>query len=185
MTSDRIFTAGDLSGLINMITGSTGNELPNVWRSVVSKIGKKNDEIPGEENITLGEKLAANSHVVDLKNGVLLVEANHSGWIQYLKFNQKFILKGLKWALPDLKIKGLAFRVAGSSANLSDTYENQVKKARSELDAKIEKQEKELAQLENKKLAQKKEEKTSEGLPPEMLERFERLKNSMLTNSKE
>ena len=59
MTSDRIFTAGDLSGLINMITGSTGNELPNVWRSVVSKIGKKNDEIPGEENITLGEKLAA------------------------------------------------------------------------------------------------------------------------------
>ena len=185
MTSDRIFTAGDLSGLINMITGSTGNELPNVWRSVVSKIGKKNDEIPGEENITLGEKLAANSHVVDLKNGVLLVEANHSGWIQYLKFNQKFILQGLKWALPDLQIKGLAFRVAGSSANLSDTYENQVKKARSELDAKIEKQEKELAQLENKQLVQKNEEKTSEGLPPEMLERFERLKNSMLTNSKE
>ena len=83
-----------------------------------------------------------------------------------------------------MQIKGLAFRVAGSSANLSDTYENQVKKARSELDAKIEKQEKELAQLENKKLAQKNEEKTSEGLPPEMLERFERLKNSMLTNSK-
>ena len=45
MTSDRIFTAGDLSGLINMITGSTGNELPNVWRSVVSKIGKKNESM--------------------------------------------------------------------------------------------------------------------------------------------
>lgn len=184
MSNDRIYTAGDLSGFVSMITNSNGNELPNVWRNVVSKIGKKNEE-DGDEVLSLGEKLAANSHVVDLKNGVLLVEANHSGWIQYLKFNQKFILQGLKWAVPDLKITGLAFRVAGSTANLSDRYDEQLKKEKQEMNARIEETEKQLSELDSKRNSKKVDVKPSEGLPPEMLERFERLKSSMLTNSKE
>lgn len=186
MTNDYIHTAGDLSGLISMITNSSGNELPNIWRTVVSKIGKNNnEEVEGDEVISLGEKLAANSHVVDLKNGVLLVEANHSGWIQYLKMYQKFIIKGLSWAVPDLKINSLAFRVAGSTANLSERYDEQVAKAQKEMNEKIEATEQKLKKMENKENKPENNKNSSEGLPPELLATFERLKSSMLTNSKE
>lgn len=173
MTNENFFTPSDLQMFINNLTHTGDKELPNIWRNVVSKIGKK--DLDDNETLSLGEKLAANSHVVDLKNGVLLVEANHSGWIQYLKFNQKFILQGLKWALPDLKINNLAFRVAGSTANLSDIYDNQLKKEKMEMDKKIAAQEKELSKLENKN-----DDKRPKGsLPPEILARFEHLKNSM------
>lgn len=184
MINDRIYSSGDLQNFISMITKTSENGLPNIWKNVVSKIGKREDENDNEV-VTLGEKLAANSHVVDLKNGVLLVEANHPGFIQYLKMYQKFILKGLNWALPDLKINNLAFRLAGSNANLSVDYEEQAVKAKNEMNKKIEDTEKQLEKLNLNKNDEKNENKNGGELPPELLERFERLKSSMLTNSKE
>lgn len=178
--NDRIISAADMMNFASSLISKNENELPGVWRKVVSKIGKKNEE--DDEALTLGEKLAANSHVVDFKNGILLVEANHSGWIQYLKFNEKFILQGLKWSLPDLKISSLAFRVAGSKVSLKDSYDDLVKKDKQEMAQKIEQQEKELSKL-GKNQPEKKEGETE--LPDELKERFARLRQSMLTNSKE
>lgn len=178
MNDDRVYSAADMMNFAAGFFSSNESELPNTWKKVVSKVGKKSDP-EDDEVLTIGEKLAANSHVIDLKNGILLIEANHSGWIQYLKFNEKFILQGLKWALPDLKITSLAYRVSGSTATLKDIYNTQVQKAKKEMEEKIEAQEKELSKI------NKKESKNSEDLPDELKERFERLKNSMLTNSKE
>lgn len=181
MNDNKIFTAADMTNfVVNFAISNNENEILNVWKKVVSKIGKKKED--DDEALTLGEKLAANSHVVDLKNGVLLVEVNHSGWIQYFKFNQKFILQGLKWALPDLKINSLAFRVTGSNANLSDSYENQVKKYKSEMNKKIDEQEKILSKYQKQDLSQNEEKKSS--LPPELEKRFENIKKMILTNSK-
>ncbi len=176
MNDNKIFTAADMMNFVTNLDSIGGKELPNIWKKVVSKIGKKNDD---DENISLGEKLAANSHVVDFKNGILLVEVNHSGWIQYFKFNQKFILKGLNWSLPDFKINSLAFRLSGSNVNLSESYEEQLKKYNDERNKKIDEQEEKLSKIE--KSSEKVEIKSS--LPPELEQRFENLKKMILTNS--
>lgn len=180
MTDNQIFSAADMMLKAANISSFAGNELPSVWKQVVSKIHSYKDE--GEDNerrMPIGERLAGNTRVIDLKNGVLLVETDHPGWMQYLKFYQKFILKGIKMALPNLKINSLAFRVAGTSVSLSETYEEHLQKLKKEENAKLEKQEKELQKYD------KKSENSSSGttLPPEILAKFDSIRESMLTNS--
>lgn len=155
-----------------------GDEISNMWVKVVSRIGKNKDMTEDEKNceISLGERIAINSHVVDLKNGVLLVEANHSGWIQYLRMYQKFIINGLNWNLPNLKIKNLAFRVAGSQAKLSETYEDSLKKAQKEMFSKIEK----IENATNKNVNQEeKKADNNKDLPPEFYAMFDKLARSV------
>ena len=79
--------------------------------------------------------------------------------------------------LPDLKINSLAFRVAGEKANLSERYDNQLAKGRKELSKKLEKEDKELEKYDKKSSS-----KGSE-LPPELLAKFDSIRESMLTNS--
>ena len=82
-----------------------------VWRKVL--LGIKSSTNPNE-----GANLAARSRVVDLKNGVLLVEADHPGWIELLQLRKNFILKGLSMFAPDMGVQTLAFRVAGKRGNV-------------------------------------------------------------------
>ena len=59
----------------------------------------------------VGEQLAAHSHVSDVKNGVLIVEAEHPGWIQLLQLRQSAILRGLEARFPELGLRSIAFRL--------------------------------------------------------------------------
>lgn len=59
-----------------------------------------------------GESLAAHSRPVDLRNGIVYVEASHAGWIQLLQMEQDRILDSMKKSFPDLGIRGIAFRLA-------------------------------------------------------------------------
>lgn len=158
------------------LTNIQGNELPTVWRKVVSKVGENNKV--NEDEISFGEKLANNSHVVDLKNGVLLIEANHPGWIQYLKMYERFILKGLKMQVPNLTIKNLAFRVAGSQVSLSESYEESLRREQQKMNERIDQQEQKLNNF-----YKQSEPKRESKLPQELLDKFESMKQSMLTNT--
>ncbi len=75
--------------------------LLTVWVKVVSSV--KNN----------GMQLADHSRVVDYKNGTLLVEADHSAWIQILQMNKKYIIVGLQRNLPQLEIRNLMFKLSG------------------------------------------------------------------------
>jgi hypothetical protein len=61
----------------------------------------------------VGERLAAHSRVVDLDKGILIVEAEHPGWIQLLQLCQTKALESLSKRFPDLAFRGIAFRLAG------------------------------------------------------------------------
>ncbi|MCR4743579.1 MAG: DUF721 domain-containing protein [Treponema sp.] len=166
-------------------------ELPSAWKKVVSNIGKNKNSGEEESEISLGERIAGNSHVVDLKNGVVLVEANHSGWIQYLRMYKKFIIKGLKWALPNLKIEDLAFRIAGSQAKLSDQYDNLVKKEKEKLYEKFSREEESLKNFSGANAPSNKSTNKNNSnanskteLPPELNSIFERIKKEMLEEEK-
>jgi len=179
---DFVSSSEMINSIMNILSSENSNEIFSVWKRVVSNIGKKKDAKPEDDEICLGERLANNTRVVDLKNGVLLVEANHSGWIQYLRMYQNFILKGLNWAVPDLKIHNLAFRLAGSNVNLSNQYDELVQKEKNRMSEKIDSEEKKIAE----KLGNQKKDSGSEtgGLPPEIMARFEKLKKEMENDDK-
>lgn len=172
----NIVNAADIISAVTDFSKHDDNEISSVWSKVLSKIGYK-EGVSDSENNFIGRRLAANSRVVDLKNGVLLVEANHSGWIQYLKMYQNFILKGLKWGCPALKISTLAFRVRGSQASLSDIYENQLEKAQSKMNEKIENQERELQRRFGQNHQNEENSENSGKLPKDLFEKLENLKS--------
>ena len=189
--NNEIVSANQLMSKYLNIDFQRADRITSTWKKVVSRVhSNKYESEDSERRIPIGERLAGNTRVVDLKNGVLLVEADHSGWIQYLRFYQNYILKGLKMELPDLKITSLAYRLAGSDAKLSDSYDNQVKKSKEELEEKIDRQELELKKFyESKNDKKNKAENQAEsekkgGLPADLLAKFENIKNDMLTNSK-
>lgn len=82
-----------------------------VWPSyAVPDTGKKNEDIPAA---------AVHSQIKDLEKGVLLVEADHPGWIQILQTKQGELLSAVQRRYPELNIRGLAFRL--SRAPVPDT----------------------------------------------------------------
>lgn len=185
MNDNKIISSSEMMMHVMNLTPMSGNELPSVWKKVVSKVRSyKDDSEDSERRMPIGERLAGNTRVIDLKNGILLVETDHPGWIQYLRMYQKFILNGLKMALPELKIKGLAFRVAGSCVSLSDTYEEQLQKEKEEAEKRLEAQEEKLKEFSK---SDKNDEKSanSSTLPPEILAKFDSIKADILTNSKD
>jgi len=59
-----------------------------------------------------GENLAAHSRPVDVRNGIVFVEATHPGWIQLLQMEQNRILGTIRRTFPELGISGIAFKLA-------------------------------------------------------------------------
>jgi len=51
-----------------------------------------------------GEDMSSHSTIKDLTNGILLVEADHPGWIQLLQMRKKNILKKVQKTYPELDI---------------------------------------------------------------------------------
>ena len=58
-----------------------------------------------------GEHLAAHSEIKDIRNGVVVVEADHPGWIQLLQLRQHTLLDALRRRFPDLGIRSLRLQL--------------------------------------------------------------------------
>lgn len=149
----------------------------NVWKKILLSI--KSYTNPNE-----GQNLADHSKVVDLKNGILLIEVDHPGWIELLQLHKKYIMIGLKRNLPDINIKTLAFRLKGKKDDLFAGYETKStpEKVRTKIEERLENDEK---ILQNSGAFATKGEKSRENkeLPQELACIFDDLKQSMLTNS--
>jgi len=59
----------------------------------------------------VGERLAAHSWIADIDRGVLIVEAEHPGWIQLLQLKQREILASVAHSYPDFGLKSVVFRL--------------------------------------------------------------------------
>lgn len=174
-----------------VFSDSAEGQLSSAWRKVVSKIKSVSETSDSDESsdkrIPLGERLACNTRVVDLKKGVLVVESDHPGWIQYIKFYQKFILKGLAMESPELEIKSLAFRLKEVKEEPLDVYKQALKKAREELWKKNEAREKEIEEFfsTSEQKPEKSEKTEPSKLPPELLSKIESIRQSLLTKDAE
>jgi predicted nucleic acid-binding Zn ribbon protein len=59
-----------------------------------------------------GDKIASHSRIRELEHSVLLVEADHPGWIQILQTKEKDLLDTLRRRFPDRNITGISFRLS-------------------------------------------------------------------------
>jgi predicted nucleic acid-binding Zn ribbon protein len=58
-----------------------------------------------------GDTFAAHSWIRELEHSILLVEADHPGWIQMLQIKEKDLLDALRRRFPDQRIAGISFRL--------------------------------------------------------------------------
>lgn len=166
----RIFTNIEKSEIEN------GNKVLRAWKSTVESIRNNS-----ENGHNLGKNLASHSRIIDLKNGVLLVEVDHSGWIQILKIYQKYIITGLKKHVPYLKIDSITFRNKGSSAKLADIRQSEdfQKKMMKNMENQFEKEEEMLKKFE---FNSKKSENSNIGALPDSVQKiFDSMRCDMLT----
>lgn len=105
--------------------------ITNGWKYVLSSIKSRN-------NKNIGELLISHTRVVDLKNGILLVETDHSGYIQTLQMYNSYIIRGMNKKYPELEIKTLSFRLKGTNFELKDIKEktNKEKYTEEEIESK-------------------------------------------------
>ena len=90
----------------------------------------------------VGPRLAAHSRVADIDRGLLIVEAEHPGWIQLLQLRQTRILEDVARRYPELALRGIAFRLSGSGGTASrraEKVDTTVDEPESMPDTKIEK----------------------------------------------
>jgi len=69
-------------------------------------------EFFGSWKAIAGERLAAHSRISDIDKGLLIVEAEHPGWIQLLQLRQSEILGAATQRFPELGLRGILFRLA-------------------------------------------------------------------------
>lgn len=116
MTNDEdINKASDLlESLFSDMLGDKVKEESNLrkgWKRVLEHIPK--DEKTVEKYGYVGEKLAAHSRIIELKNNLLYLETDHPGWIQLFSLYRNKILKGLKKEFPELEIRDFSFMLKG------------------------------------------------------------------------
>jgi hypothetical protein len=59
-----------------------------------------------------GTRLGEHSRPVDIRHGILIVEAEHQGWMQLLQLQQDRILEEIARRFPELEISGVAFKLS-------------------------------------------------------------------------
>jgi len=58
-----------------------------------------------------GPRLGDHPRPVDVRNGILIVEAEHSGWIQLLQMRQEQIVASVQQRYPELGVRAMALKL--------------------------------------------------------------------------
>jgi predicted nucleic acid-binding Zn ribbon protein len=86
----------------------SSSELFNSWEKIVCQVwphgeNQINEDIPAA---------AVHSRIKNLERGMLIVEADHPGWIQILQTKQAELLQAIQYRYPKQDIRGIAFRLS-------------------------------------------------------------------------
>ena len=138
------------------------NKVVSTWKKILEKI--HSDLNPNE-----GNNLISHTRPVDLKNDVLFVEADHPGWIELLNMHKKFIMRGLEYYVPDLKIKNFCCQLKGEKQNFFGKISNVKKPDMNEIESRR------IEEI-NRKFEKKDEKTVNTELPPEILKLFKDMK---------
>jgi predicted nucleic acid-binding Zn ribbon protein len=59
-----------------------------------------------------GEALAGHSRLIDVQNGILLVEVDHPGWLQMLQLRKAAIMDAARRTAPLASVEGIRVRLS-------------------------------------------------------------------------
>jgi hypothetical protein len=128
---DNVHTMADIVNYFRARTAAqmqSVNTTAAVWKKILFSMDGKKENFDGQKSHN-GENLFYHSKIIDKKNGALVIEVDHPGWITLFQFSQKYILNGFKRFAPELNITSLSFVLAGQKTK---TLESQQKKVRGE-----------------------------------------------------
>lgn len=57
----------------------------------------------------VGADIASHSQVVDVRNGMVVIQADHPGWLQLIQLRQETILRKIRKAYPELHIRNMRY----------------------------------------------------------------------------
>ena len=83
-------------------------DLFSSWQKIAAEVWPRN---PGAEKEDV-PAAASHSQIKELDKGVLLIEADHPGWIQILQTKQSQLLSAVQRRYPNLGIRAIAFRLS-------------------------------------------------------------------------
>jgi len=58
-----------------------------------------------------GDHLAAHSRIVELEGTVLVIEADHPGWVQLIQMKRTVILETIRKQFPDLEVTAMSIKL--------------------------------------------------------------------------
>lgn len=64
----------------------------------------------------VGDHIAAHSRIVELDKTVLVIEADHPGWIQLIQMKRTTILESIRRQFPDLTVTAISIKLRKSGA---------------------------------------------------------------------
>ncbi|GHT86295.1 hypothetical protein FACS1894137_11660 [Spirochaetia bacterium] len=96
-----------------------GDLLASFFDERVLKKAKGYSELFSSWQSIAGDNIAAHSRIQELEHSVLLVEADHPGWIQILQTREKVLLDALRRRFPEQNITGISFRLIRERSELS------------------------------------------------------------------
>lgn len=172
--NEKVVSAGNIMEMLfsnlNVEDSSKAITISNEWKKIVSKI-KSSPDIDEKRNDNLGNNISDHSRIVDLKNGVLLVEADHPGYINLLQFYKNFILKGFQMNGNKYGIRNVAFKLSGSRGFAEESIEEREEHARKIVERQMEKEDEGIKPAESELIANRKRRE----LPPELNSIFENI----------
>lgn len=130
-----------------------------------------------------GARLGEHSKPTDIRHNILIVEAEHQGWMQLLQLQQDRMLGDIQRRFPDLEIRGIAWRLASEPVSESASrraFKPGEAEAPAPVGARAESQhpgpEDRARPVETSQPAENRE---ASGLPPELRAKFARIKKNI------
>jgi hypothetical protein len=96
-----------------------GDLLASFFDERVLKTARGYSELFSSWQSIAGDNIAAHSRIRELEHSVVLVEADHPGWIQILQTREKGLLDTLHRRFPEQNITGISFRLSREPPVLS------------------------------------------------------------------
>ena len=140
------------------------------WKKIVTSV-------KSIVNPDCGNSMYAHSQVIDVKDGTILLQVDHPGFIQLFETHKKYILRGLEMHIPQMKIKNMSYVL-----NKKNDYNTPREMTKEEVRKSLEKQYPEEKISDNAITEQNSSRQRY--FPPELEAIFSRMRNSILTNDK-
>lgn len=89
-----------------------GDLLHNFFDEKVMKTAKEYSQLFSVWIAVAGDQCAAHSRIIDLKGTLLIVEADHPGWVQILQTRQTELLTSIQRKIPHFTISSISFKLS-------------------------------------------------------------------------